>query len=550
MRALLRADLLALGNLLSRREGRTAVGGNAITFVCVVFGSLFATNRFLLPRRVLEILREDTSGEVARFLLGLVAVPVALLVVSIGLSEGKRRLFDDPAGDLLLGSPLPRAAIVLHAFLRLLAPSVLFGAALGIPATALVLDGAHAGPAAAFLAFPIAGAALAAPVLAGVLLFQVVAMRWFAGRRVRLLLQGLVALSGIAFALVAALGLLGEKGDLVARWVGEGAALPATFEGPAAIVALLAGVPGDASRVLPALVLLAATVPALALAVPAYPRARENAHVSAEPLRRRRAGRARRWPTSVAASIAWKDIRLLAQQPGSWLGYLFVPALLVLLAKGDLFSRVWARAEVPDLLRDLFRAFNVWYVVLFLVGIFTLVGWIGEDQVQRPLLAASPASRASLLRGKLFLVVHPLAWCSLAAIAVLRFVSGTPALALGLLLVLTVPFVAIAVGGIAAIATIPPFARIEKDVPVTHSLRVVMPILALSAALAPLWILALEGLETIRVYYQGRGPLEDLPEWAAWLLPIGTAWVGGLLVGWIGWRIALSNYRRLLDPEP
>jgi len=540
-------ELRCLLNLFRRDEGRRKLIEASITIVCIAAGSLLVGRQIFHSAPVLEAVSQDTSGVVLRMLLAASLLPPAILALSVALQEARRRLFEPGPAELLLVSPLPPLAQILAVYLRLLLSTGLYGTALAAPALFDFL-GRIGHARGAVLAVPFAVLCLIAPLVAVVMSVQIVAMRWLASPRVKGVLSVVGALSSITFALLCAVGFLapGKAGEALAGLSGSDFAMPFWLEAPAALLAL-GGAEVSRSEIVVAALLLVSGLVLLALSAPLYRRAYENSTVAAGSWPRgllRSLGRS--WPKNIERSVAKREIVRIVQQPASLVGYLFIGLMIVLIASGA-FGSASARSEAtPESLADASAVFGPWYLVILMLSILVVTSLGLEGSAEHTLLAASPASRPALLRGKLLTMLPPYGWCLFVAVVAGAWLQGAGGAGLLVFLLVALPLHAIILGVVLAFGILIITEPTGRGSSRSSAWRLCSSVFGVSAVQIAILIGLHELQAEVERSYHGHGMFGGLAEPLVLILVVSSIWAGSIAAGAIGYGLAVRRYRRIL----
>ncbi|MFY9343770.1 MAG: hypothetical protein WAT39_14875, partial [Planctomycetota bacterium] len=232
MTALLVADLRALGNLGTKRDGRRLLFAAVIGFVLLGLLSHWFADAILDQQQLLRLLVARSGGDPLRGLLGYGLMACPLVATWLGLALAQRQLFE--AKELLLWrqAPLPAWRSPLQVLLRATFVSSCQAGALAGPFVGAVLQRSSA-PGWTWLLLPVAIVGATMPLLASLLAVQIVLVRFLAGRWLRLLLTVAGALASVLFSAWLLLTLFApgqEQAQAVIAVAGRPAALPWTVD--------------------------------------------------------------------------------------------------------------------------------------------------------------------------------------------------------------------------------------------------------------------------------------------------------------------------------
>lgn len=523
---LTRPDRLAVANALRLPAARATLKGTAITLGCLALGGVVVGGRFLVAEPMLAALAE-APGVVAPLILAASLVVPLAVTAGLGLTEARRALFGSRAAELLLVAPVGRGALVLRAWLvgsvRLLAVQLA-------------------------LAWPLLAAVLLLPVSATCVLAAVVLRRWASGPRLRLAVNLVGGLAGLALALLAGAGLVtqlpGQEalGESLAAADGK---LPWLLAAGGRLLAWCAGllplVPGDLALL--ALPLVAA--PLLALAAAWIGPAWEAGLVAGGGRGRGRGAAgpgATRWPTGLIASVARKDLLAQLKAKGNLgaLGFLLAVAVL---AVGSSGPAEHLGDDPPAHVALVLGLFNPWLMLVMLLACLQGGTLLDDEAAHADLLALAPVDRGRLLLAKLpgFVAPHLLVLVATLGAAVSLHDAGGAAL--GLLLAVTLPILAGTLGLLLAVGTLPALNLPAGD-DATQMRRVLLVGAVVVGLCLGLMTLGFEVRSDVFHHLNTPGRQLDVTPWLAWRG--GGLWLagGGLFIA--GVAAARRNLERLL----
>lgn len=531
MHGLLRVELRTLGNLFRYKEGRGLLYAHLVTLGCIAAGALFVGRGTLASPMVVDALVGDGSGALLRALLGsIVAVSVAL-VASLAFAQAKRELFGEPAAGLLLSAPIRREAIVAAAALRIVLHGLPFGLALGLPLLlplAFRVDVSRA----VVVSFPLLLALPSIPAVAALLLIDVALRRFLSGFVARWVMA--LTLTGLGFVAFFATITGWGGGDAATRFVIDHLNGATTWLGALAdpTVRSLGG-------------MLAASVAFVLVTSRLYPIAYERTLVGD-----RSSGRGvsrARWPRGVLRSVFHREWLVLRQAPAHLLFFvfLFVPiAWVIRSAELPPATLLPAPIEWAWML-----TMNGWWLVFLMLSALLVASMASDDARQLDLLRSVPASRRSLLLGRLGGMAMPMVWTVVSSTVSAALFTDAGAVAIALHAAVALPLVGLAIGTIAAFGTFCTYVRGADGHESPNTVYVVGGILAQMTVLLGLMFLAGPLRQVLLSYHQGTGPFAEWSPLAVGGLFFSAVWLVGFGGGWLAYRFGLRNYRRLLGPE-
>jgi hypothetical protein len=543
VRALLRADLAALANALRLGEGRRALAANLVGSAFLALGSFTIGGRILLSKPVRQALAEDPARAAPRWMT-VVALGAIALASWSAFGAARALLFRTERAELLLTSPAPRTAIVAHAWLRALAATVALACVVAWPLLFGLVARTPASPGAAVV-FPLVAALAAAPAVALVLLGVVLARRFLSDPRLRVLLNVVGAVSGLATMLAIGAGVVagGTEQRALAHTLAAAGAAPGWAEAPGRVLAAAAGITGGWEAAPTLLVLLLAAVPPLLVAALLHGRAYE-ASLALRSRARTLAPRARRWPRGVVASVVRKDLAVTFQTRSSFAGFAFLGCAALLFLSSELFESLRVRAEAappqPSLLLGLVM---VWTLLLMMLATLQGGAFFTDELKRAELLATAPIRRADLLLGKLPALVLPYAWLLAVLLAGAPSIRGADLATCALFAAAAVPAAAVSIGILMALGSAPALQRGEQSVLkfLASAVAVGLPNIALLVALHDL-------RRALGGHYAAHA---DAGLFCAPLaVRLAVLWIAGLTLLALGWRVSVRHVERLFGPRP
>ena len=544
---LLAADLQVLANTVRHRAARRLLFGTLSGLLMMATLVWLVASELVAHDDLLARLHQATGGGSRLGLLGygLMACPVA--ATWLGLSLAQRQLFETPELPLWRAAPQPGWRAPLQVLLRASFATLCWATALAAPFVVAVLRRADA-PALAYLLLPLAILVASVPLLATLLAGQIVVVRFFAGRLLRLATTGVAALASLGFSIWLILGLLapGRDRDTALVAVAGAPRQPWTIGTASRLLDAAAEGRLDGLALAQLLGWLAAALAIYLAAALLHPRACERQR-EAETGHRR--ARARSWPTALTATIRRKEFAVVLQQPGAALGFLVFGALVfVLMREQVLVARLLADRRLPRDLALYGALLEQWFVAVLLVLYAHMGRLVLWDGPQWSLYVAAPPRPAALLRGKLTAIGTFLMWPLLlvATFGVQLYGAG---------LATTAAFVAtagagtlIALGVLAALGTWPYLIRPDEAGQSAQGGRslvgAMLLVLTFELAVAPamvgwLWLAT-----------QGRQHVLSTDGLRAWAPPVvAAAWGYALLVAGLGFAVGVRNLGRLLRPR-
>lgn len=538
------ADLRALANLALLPLGRRSLFGAGIGLVLLaVISWWFAHTVLDHPNLRWHLLRGHRDPLLGLLGHGLMACP--LVATWLGLSLAQRQLFDSPELLLWRQAPIARWRPAMQVLLRAGFTSSCWAAALAAPFLVAVLRFHDAAPLGyAMLPVAIVGATL--PLLAILLAVQIVLMRFFAGRWLRLLLATAGALASVGFSTWLLMTLF-RSPEARLRSVASAAdtahELPLPIELGAQLIA-------DASRGQWSTPLLGqaglwflAILLGFRLVAHLHPGAHER-HLAAEPPLWRRRGA--RWPASAARTVRNKELAQVLQQPGALVSFLVFGVLVFALSRQQvLVGSLLGDRSLPAEFAVYGALCGLWFLAVLLVLYAHMGRLVLWDSAQWSLYVVSPVAPGTLLRGKLvaigLLLLWPLLLVGAAGVAVLgaegRVLLAYAGTAVGGTLA--------ALGVLAVVGTLPMLLRPDPDGRTAPGGRSFVAALVLVVAFQATMVPAVFAWS---VYVVPTAERLDELGWNE-LGGLVAAAVGyGALVVLLGGLVGSRNLRRLLRP--
>jgi hypothetical protein len=408
--SLLRADRAALVHLFTRRLGRRHALGLVIGHLLLALMSWWFARTIAARPSLLAMIHRQASGDSLTGLCGYGLLAGPLVAGWLGLSLAQRQLFDAPEMPLWRSAPLPRWRPAAQVLLRAGFACSTWAAALAAPFLWVMLQRA-AQPTPALLLLPLAVLAATLPLLAVLMAGQIVLMRFFAGRWLRLVFALLSALMSVGFMswfLLTVLAPDGAQRQQVARVAADPMGLPWTVDCGARLLANAATGRPIAPALLTVAVWLLGSAFAFVAIANLHPAAAERHLAAQAPLWRggRRHLSSRPW-----LAIAQKELCQVLQQPGALLGFLLFALLVVAMVMNRvLVSGILADAELPRPLAHLGALLTHWFLAVMLVLYAHMGRLVSWDGPQWPLWMQAPVAPRRLLFGKLFAVGLLLLW--------------------------------------------------------------------------------------------------------------------------------------------
>lgn len=546
----LRTELRALANLFATRSGRKEFVGLAITLGCLAFGMMIVTSRLLGHEKLLQAIRDDDSGMLLRLFLGTALAVPMFVSASLIMNLGRVGLFERADARLLLASPAPRGSALWLVFWRSLIQCFLFSLPLVVVPVLHLSRSTGNGIVPALLA-PAVMLLIISPVIAFVLCLHVVLMRWLASPRVKLAVQTVTGLLGVAGAALAMTGFLIDRDDALkmAERMAAGAELPLVLDAPAQW--LLAGcghMPGLPSlAMLPVFVLLPFAL--FTLMARFYPRAHENSIVVARPVirtRRRAPGHGAPWPRNVAASIARRDMAEILRDPGGAFIYIFLAVYVIgatVVSFGESNSET-----LPAAVNQVLSMTTRWLMLSLILAMLLTPSISMGEKKQFALLASSPARRSHILMGRSVGLALIFGWVLVVQV-VSALAIGYSVGVVGVATVIAISASIIALSLVFAFGTLT-VSRFTDDTSSSGELvGVVLPQLLVCSAQITLFIGSFKIKKELRRYYKESGIFDGMAEQTVWWILIGGTWALALAIATIGFTIGVKNYERALRPK-
>jgi hypothetical protein len=545
---LLLGDLRALGNLATTSAGRRIA--LQTLFGLVLLGTMmhFGARELLARPQLLRALHEAAGEHSLRALLGFALSPCPIAASWLGLAVAQRQLLEAPELPLWRTAPMAAWRPALQVLLRTAFLAMLWATALAGPLLAQLLHQSGAGLT-AWLCLPVAMLTSTVPMLAALLAVQILLVRFFSGRWLRLVLTMVSALATVGFSTWLLIGLFSSgrtasppasTGQLpqAGRWwtIGDAAEL---------LERVTRGADATASWLACGGWLVAATAGFL-LVARFHAGAIEQHQTSHTPWLRRNG---RRWPSHPIGVLLRKELAQVLQQPGALVGFLMFAFLLLVLAKRQvLVAGILANGRLPREVAQLGAMLVLWFIAVLLVLYAHMGRVVLWDGPQWSLYMASPLRSSSFLRGKLLAIALLLLWPLLLVGVAGHQVYGAEPAVLGWFLGLGLAGNLLALGILAVVGTWPRLMRPDDGGQIQQGgrsfLGALLLVALLEAAVAPavmVWWWAMEWLR--------RQPLHN-PGWLPFMpYLLGIAWLYALLVSGCCFLLANANVRRLLQPR-
>lgn len=541
---LLRADLQALGNLPATPVGRRLAFSTLLGLGLLALLWWSVANALLHDPQLVALVHGTTGGDSLRGLLGTALMPCPITATWLGLALAQRQLFEAAELPLWRLAPIPAWRPAVQVLLRGSFLALLWASALALPFVATLLRASPAGWL-AWACVPLALCVCTVPLLAVLLAVQIVLVRFFAGRALRIALALAAALASVAFSAWLLLSLFTSGPDRPHEFAAAaGRPLPWTIEAAASLLASAASGRLDLGSLRTTAAWLGLGLAVFWFAARLHPRAVEN-HAAAEaPLwRRRRAS----WPASLAANVRRKEFAQVLQQPGALIGFLVFAGMVFVLARERvLVAGHLQRGPLPAEVGRTAAMATLWFVAVLFVLYAHMGRLVFWDAPQWSLYRSAPAAPLAILRGKLEAVAVFLAWPLLLVAAAGAHQFGAGPFAVATFAGLGVAGTLCALGVLAVIGTSPRLVR-PDDGPIAQSGRNLIAALLLvftfQLAIAPA-VFGHAWLEhrarTVRI------DSATAAAWAPWV--VAGAVLYGCVVAALGTWIGARNYRRLLQP--
>jgi hypothetical protein len=252
-----------------------------------------------------------------------------------------------------------------------------------------------------------------------------------------------------------------------------------------------------------------------------------------------------RWPTALIASVGRKDFLAIATQRSGLAGLGFFLAVTVLAtATGGPDEHLGDNAPAHVALS--MGLFNTWLLLVMVLSCLQGGTLLEAEAAHLDLLACAPIDRGALLQAKLlpFALPHLLILVAFVGTAVTRHQAD--GLALSLLLMLTLPVTAAALGVIVGLGTLPWLNGKPGD-----DGAQVRRVLVLGGAIAGLCFTLLQLAFSVRsdVFHHLNTDGRQLNVTPYVAQRAGLLWVGGLALLWAGLALGRRNMRALLAPK-
>lgn len=545
---LLRADLQVLGNLPGTAAGRRLALSTGTGLALLGLMAWWTSQELLARPQLLHLLHPDSGDDTLRALFGLALLPCPVAATWLGLATAQRQLFESP--ELVLWQQAPHAGWrpAVQVLLRASFLALLWALALSLPMVLSLLANANA-PLAAYASLPLAFVACTVPLVASLLAVQIVLVRFFAGRLLRLVFALLSALASVGFSTWLLLGLFTPGHErmqsLAAASTGSGR-LPWPIDTAATMLANATSRPIDMRLGGELLLGLLVAVAVFWGTAHLHPRAVERHQLSERPLLQ---SRRRSWPATVAGTLRRKEFAQVLQQPGALLGFLvFGGLVLSLVHRRVLVANILDNWRLPRDLAHLGAMLAFWFIAVLLV-LYAHMGRLAMwDGPQWSLYQSCPTRPAAILWGKLQAVAVFLLWpLLLVAGAGAQLLDASPT-ALLLFLAIALAGTIAALGVLAMVGTWPRLMRPDDGGQIVQGgrsfLAAMLLVLGFELAVSPAafgWWWLVERLAQRPV----RG--EELLPYAPWV--VGAAWLLALTIGGLGMAIGVRNFARLTQPQ-
>ena len=537
--SLLLADLRALANLPTTAVGRR------ISIGMVIGLSLLGLMAWWLATFVLDRVSFEESLTGA---LGYALMTCPVVATWLGLAIGQRQLFETPELMLWRQAPIPAARGSLQIFFRAVFVSSLWSCALAGPMVVALLRKHGSDPRAYWLIVP-AIVACTAPLLATLLGAQIVMVRFFAGRWMRLVLSAIAALASVGFTIWLLLNLFTTGSDRIAEVreaAQSGDRLRMSVRDAAEMLSQAADGQLQTPSLLYVVLWIAAAFAVFGLASLLHARAHERHIESDRPLWRRSG---RRWPTSLASNVRKKEFAQVLQQPGALIGFLVFAILVFALAREHvLVDTILRQTRLPREVRTIAALLTWWFLAVLLV-LYTHMGRLALwDGSQWPLYMASPERPGTILRGKLHAIATFLMWPLLLVAVVGVQMIGANAREVAWFVGFALAGTLGALGVVAVIGTWPRLMRPDAEGQIMQGgksfLAAMVMVTTFQITMIPA-ILFWSWLTRLARY--NRLDSEQVAEHLPTLL--AGAFGYGLLMALLGTWLGSRNYRTLLAPR-
>ncbi|MCC7396515.1 MAG: hypothetical protein IT455_05555 [Planctomycetes bacterium] len=545
---LVAADLRVLGNLLTTADGRRVATSTFVGLALFALMSWWIADALVDRPDLLAMLHRETRGGSLQAVIGYGLMACPLVATWYGLSLAQRQLFEAP--ELLLWRLAPQAAVraPLQALLRASLVSSTWAFALTGPFVGAFLRQSPA-PLLAWCMLPLAIVCCTMPLLATLLAVQVVLVRWFAGRALRLVLTVVMTLASLGFFAWFLLALFTPSQARVhdiAAAARDAGGLPWTVDTAAAMLSAVATGRFDWRATAGAVGWLAAALGIFLFAARQHPRAWERQLEAAAGFGARFG---RRWPAGAAGAVRKKEFAQLLQQPGALLGFVLFPLLVFGLAhRRLLIGGILANPRLPDCVATLGAMLALWFVAVMLV-LYAHMGRMAVwDGPQWSLYMASPTPPGRLVRGKLAAIATLMLWPLLVVAVAGGHLLGADRSTLSTFLAVAIGGTFAALGVLAALGTWPRLMRPDEGGHVLQGARnfvaAILLVFAFDLVTAPGW---LGWIWLDHLAREQRLEAHVVRPYAPLLAGAALAW--GSLVGLVGAAIGTRHYRRLLTPR-
>jgi hypothetical protein len=545
---LLLGDLRALGNLATTSAGRSVALHTLVGLGLLGTLMHFGAQKLLAEPSLLRALHEATGDHSLRALFGFALGPCAVAATWLGLSVAQRQLLEAPELGLWRTAPVPVWRPALQVLLRTGWLALLWASALAGPLLVQLLQSTGA-PWSAYLCAPLAMLVGTLPLLASLLAAQILLVRFFSGRWLRLLLALVSAVATVGFSTWLMLGLFssGPSTGLPAA----ASQLPQTGKwwalGDAATMLEHAARGLDLTS--PLLTCGSWMVVALVgflLVARLHPEALEQHQTSQLPWLRRSG---RRWPTGPVAVLLRKEVAQVLQQPGALVGMLVFAFLILALAQRQVMvAGILNNWRLPRDLAHLSAMLVLWVVAVLLVLYAHMGRIVLWDGPQWSLYMGSPLRSSKLLCGKLSAIAILLLWPLILVGVAGHQIYGARPLVLWVYLGLGLAGNLLALGVLALVGTWPRLMRPDDGGQIQQGgrsfLGALLLVMLFEAVVAPAvtawrWLVG-----WLRQNPQTTDSLQDhVPQ----LLAVG--WLYATVFGGLFLWIANANVRRLLAPR-
>ncbi|MBL8748939.1 MAG: hypothetical protein JNK78_07255 [Planctomycetes bacterium] len=529
---LLHADLRSLGNLATTRTGRRTLGGALVGLVTIAL-MWWSTTSVLLESRHL--------GTSLQSLLATALMPCPIVATWLGLSLAQRQLFESAELPLWRLAPIPPWRGAIEVGVRAAFVTLAWASAMSLPFVTTLLLRTQPAPALAWALVPVALVCCTVPVLGTILSVQIVLVRFFSGRVLRIVLTIVAALASVGFSAWLLVGLFTTSAPRVATAGAPAIAVPWIVDTCAEMLASAATGENDTTPLRFALGWLGLTAAIFWFAARLHPGAAER-HLATAPatLRRRSA-----WPSAVAAVVRRKEFAQVLQQPVALMGFVAFGALVWVLVRERVFvAGILAQRGLQPDVAHLGAMVMQWFLAVLLVLYAHMGRLVLWDGPQWSLWTTAPASPWAIVRGKLQSVALLLLW----PLLLVAVIAGR---AYGASSAVTLTFVATTLGGtlaalgvLAVVGTSPRLMRPDLGGAMAQGgrsfLAAMLLVLLFEFAMSPA-VFAWSWL-TANVHTAAAAR-------AAFVWVAAGAWALGLAVGGVGVALGVRNFRRLCAPQ-